>query len=132
MLIQGVGPRVFQILEDPGTGVKVTASPGLQKQTVSAGLGQRRRWFQDRSLRPLSTVFLEDSSGGWGVGRSGSLVCGSMVRYGRELAILIVHLQNITESIAGMDFGEFDSFTVRIYGIINIPPQSPLKRQSAF
>lgn len=64
---------------------------------------------------PLAMVFPENSGGGWGVGRSGSLVCGSLERCERELALLRVLLQNITESIPGMDLGEFDSFTVRIY-----------------
>lgn len=115
MLIQGVGPWVFQILEDPGTVSQGDCSSWASEAVCVRRAGAEEKVVPGSRPEPLSMVFLEDSAVGWGVGRSGSLVCGSLVRYGRELAILRVGLQNITESIPGMDLGEFDSFTVRIY-----------------
>lgn len=92
----------------------MTGSPGLQKQVVLAGLGQGRRGFQDRAPDPHSIWSSRKIQGVWGQGRSGFLICGSMVRYGRKLAVLGVRLRNITESILGVDLGGFGSFTVRI------------------
>lgn len=41
----------------------MTASPGLQKKAESAGLGQRRRWLQDRALSPFLWFSLKVLSG---------------------------------------------------------------------
>lgn len=107
-------PRFSKPWRTLALGVKVTGSPGLQKQVVLAGLGKGRRWFQDRILVPILWFSLKIQGVCWGQGRSGFLICGSMVRYERKLAVLGVQLRNITESILGVDLGGFGSFTVRI------------------
>lgn len=113
-LVHGEGTQVFQTLEDPGTGSQGDWFPWSSEAGCARRAGAGEKGVPGSRPDPHSIWSSLKIQGVWGQGRSGFLICGSMVRYGRKLAVLGVRLRNITESILGVDLGGFGSFTVRI------------------